>query len=56
GEPLVRAHLPKLVERLALLGVNVALTTNGATLRLHAQSLADAGLSRINISLDSLQR
>ena len=56
GEPLVRAHLPKLVERLASLGVNVALTTNGATLRLHAQSLADAGLSRINISLDSLQR
>ena len=56
GEPLVRAHLPKLVERLASLEVNVALTTNGATLRLHAQSLADAGLSRINISLDSLQR
>lgn len=56
GEPLVRAHLPKLVERLAGLGVNVALTTNGATLRMHAQSLADAGLARINISIDSLQR
>ena len=56
GEPLVRAHLPKLVERLAGLGVDVALTTNGATLRMHAQPLADAGLSRINISIDSLQR
>ena len=56
GEPLVRAHLPRLVERLAGLGVDVALTTNGATLRMHAKPLADAGLSRINISLDSLQR
>ena len=56
GEPLVRAHLPKLVERLACLGIDVALTTNGATLRMHAQALADAGLSRINISLDSLRR
>ncbi len=56
GEPLVRAHLPRLVEDLANLGVDVALTTNGSTLNLHAQPLADAGLSRINISLDSLQR
>ncbi|MFT7645344.1 MAG: cyclic pyranopterin phosphate synthase [Candidatus Poriferisodalaceae bacterium] len=55
GEPLVRAHLPQLVERLAKLGVDVALTTNGATLKLHAQALADAGLKRINISIDSLQ-
>jgi cyclic pyranopterin phosphate synthase len=55
GEPLVRAHLPKLVERLANLGVDVALTTNGATLKLHAKALADAGLKRINISLDSLR-
>ncbi|MEC7827886.1 MAG: GTP 3',8-cyclase MoaA [Actinomycetota bacterium] len=56
GEPLVRAHLPELVQRLARLGVDVALTTNGATLRLHAEALADAGLKRINISLDSLQK
>ncbi len=56
GEPLVRAHLPLLVEKLAALGVDIALTTNGSTLNLHAQALADAGLSRINISLDSLQR
>jgi cyclic pyranopterin phosphate synthase len=56
GEPLVRAHLPDLVDRLAGLGVDIALTTNGATLRLHAAALVAAGLKRINISLDSLQR
>ena len=56
GEPLVRAHLPELVQRLARLAVDVALTTNGATLRLHAAALADAGLKRINISLDSLRK
>ena len=56
GEPLVRANLPELVERLAALGVDMALTTNGATLRLHAEALAAAGLQRINISLDSLRR
>jgi len=56
GEPTVRAHLPRLVERLAGLGVDLAITTNGATLRNQAQALADAGLTRVNISLDSLQR
>jgi GTP 3',8-cyclase len=55
GEPTVRAHLPRLVEMLSGLGVDLALTTNGATLRLVAQDLAAAGLSRINISLDSLR-
>ena len=56
GEPTVRAHLPALVERLAAIGVDVALTTNGATLTSLADPLARAGLSRINISLDSLRR
>jgi len=56
GEPTVRAHLPKLVEMLAGLGVELAMTTNGTTLRLLAQDLADAGLTRINISCDSLRR
>jgi cyclic pyranopterin phosphate synthase len=55
GEPTVRAHLPVLVSRLAALGVDVAMTTNGASLRLIAGDLAAAGLSRINISLDSLR-
>ena len=54
GEPTVRAHLPVLVRRLAKLGVDLAMTTNGATLRLLANELREAGLSRVNISLDTL--
>ena len=54
GEPTVRAHLPVLVEKLARLGTDLSLTTNGATLRLLAGDLRAAGLRRINISLDSL--
>jgi GTP 3',8-cyclase len=56
GEPTVRAHLPELVERLARLGVDIAMTTNGATLPLLAADLRRAGLRRINISCDSLRR
>jgi cyclic pyranopterin phosphate synthase len=55
GEPTVRAHLPELVRRLAALGVEVSLTTNGATLGLLAADLKGAGLHRINVSLDSLR-
>lgn len=55
GEPTVRAHLPVLVEKLARLGTDLSLTTNGATLRLLAEDLRAAGLRRINISLDSLR-
>lgn len=55
GEPTVRADLPGLVQRLAPLGADLAVTTNGATLRTHAEPLARAGLSRINISLDTLR-
>ncbi|MEM1333697.1 MAG: GTP 3',8-cyclase MoaA, partial [Actinomycetota bacterium] len=61
GEPTVRAQLPVLVERLAALGnrhgpVDLAMTTNGATLRLLAPRLRSAGLRRVNISLDTLDR
>lgn len=56
GEPTVRAHLPVLVAKLAALGVDLALTTNGATLEHVAEDLAAAGLCRINVSLDSLRR
>lgn len=62
GEPTVRAHLPKLIEHLATLRLedgrkpDIALTTNGATLRNIATELREAGLDRINVSLDSLQR
>ena len=56
GEPMVRANLDELVRMLAALDTDVAMTTNGSTLRRHAQGLIDAGLKRINISLDSLDR
>jgi cyclic pyranopterin phosphate synthase len=56
GEPTVRAHLPVLVGKLAALGADLALTTNGATLRLIAGDLVAAGLRRVNISLDTLRR
>ena len=55
GEPTVRAHLPVLVAKLATLPVDLSLTTNGATLRSVARDLADAGLRRVNVSLDTLQ-
>ena len=56
SEPTVRAHLPVLVERLATLGVDLAMTTNGSTMRLIAEDLKAAGLHRLNISCDSLDR
>jgi cyclic pyranopterin phosphate synthase len=61
GEPTVRAHLPQLIAKLAALRLpdgtkpDIALTTNGATLRNIAVELRDAGLDRINVSLDSLK-
>jgi cyclic pyranopterin phosphate synthase len=56
GEPTVRAHLGRLVSKLSALGVDLAMTTNGASLRLVADDLKAAGLNRLNISLDSLDR
>ncbi len=56
GEPLVRRDLPRLVGMLVGLGRirDLAMTTNGALLARHARALADAGLMRVNVSLDSL--
>jgi len=54
GEPTLRAHLPRLIEMLAPLEVDVALTSNGVKLPEMAHDLAAAGLRRINVSLDSL--
>jgi cyclic pyranopterin phosphate synthase len=54
GEPTVRANLPRLISQLSGLGVDLAMTTNGATLRNNAEELRSAGLRRINISLDTL--
>jgi cyclic pyranopterin phosphate synthase len=54
GEPTMRAHLPRLFELLAPLGVDLAMTTNGVRLPELAHDLAAAGLRRVNVSLDSL--
>jgi GTP 3',8-cyclase len=55
GEPLLRRDLEVLVAQLRGLGdLDVTLTTNGALLARKAQVLADAGLSRVTVSLDSL--
>ncbi len=56
GEPLLRRDLPRLVRMLAdIPGIkDIGLTTNGLLLANQAQALFDAGLRRINISLDTL--
>jgi cyclic pyranopterin phosphate synthase len=58
GEPLVRRDFPRLVSMLA--GVDglsdISLTTNGYLLERDAAALVDAGIQRVNVSIDSLQR
>jgi len=58
GEPLVRRQFPRLVEMLA--GVeglaDLSLTTNGFLLERDADALVAAGIDRVNVSIDSLQR
>jgi len=58
GEPTVRQDLPELVRMIAALrpGLDLSLTTNGIALRKMAPALRDAGLRRINVSLDTLDR
>jgi len=57
GEPLVRKDLPRLARRLAALpGIeDLSLSTNATRLAKHAPALKQAGISRINVSLDSLR-
>ena len=58
GEPLVRRQLPRLVAMLAAIpGLReLALTTNGYQLERDAEALVSAGVTRFNVSVDSLQR
>jgi cyclic pyranopterin phosphate synthase len=58
GEPLVHPTLPDMVARLAALTPRpeISLTTNGVSLERHARKLVEAGLDRINISVDTLDR
>ncbi|MER7669505.1 GTP 3',8-cyclase MoaA [Kitasatospora sp. NPDC096128] len=55
GEPLLRRGLVGLVGRLAALGVELSLTTNGIGLARTAAGLREAGLGRVNVSLDTLR-
>jgi cyclic pyranopterin phosphate synthase len=57
GEPLVRLGLEELVRMLAAVeGIDdISLTTNGTLLTKHAQALHEAGLRRVNVSLDTLK-
>jgi cyclic pyranopterin phosphate synthase len=58
GEPLVRREFPRLVEMLARVeGIeDLSLTTNGYLLERDAAALVEAGIQRVNVSLDSLER
>jgi len=56
GEPLLRKNLSELLRQISSIDgiVDIAMTTNGLLLRQYGQELYDAGLRRINISLDAL--
>ncbi len=58
GEPLVRRDFPRLAGMLAAIeGVeDLSLTTNGYLLERDARALVEAGIERVNVSIDSLQR
>ncbi len=57
GEPLVRAELPKLIKMISQVeGIEeLSLTTNGTFLKKYVMELKQAGLSRVNVSLDTLK-
>jgi len=57
GEPLVRRDLPELARMLTDIGVldDLSLSTNGVLLAEHAEALRSAGVTRLNVSLDSLR-
>ena len=56
GEPLLRRDVVEVVRQMVGLGLEVSLTTNGLALGKLAEPLRDAGLTRLNISIDTLQR
>ncbi len=56
GEPLIRQDIVDIVRNISKYADEVSITTNGSLLEKYAQGLADAGLSRFNISLHSLNK
>ena len=55
GEPTLRANLSDLISMLSELPIEIALTTNGVNMNMHAHIYHSAGLHRVNISIDSLR-
>ena len=57
GEPLLKNDIVEIVEKIASLDFkDISMTTNGILLENYAQELKDAGLDRVNVSLDTLNR
>ena len=57
GEPLLKKDIVEIVEKIASLDFkDISMTTNGILLEKYAQDLKDAGLDRVNVSLDTLDR
>lgn len=57
GEPLLKKDIVEIVEKIASIGFkDISMTTNGILLEKYAQDLKDAGLDRVNVSLDTLNR
>jgi len=57
GEPLLKKDIVEIVEKIASLDFkDISMTTNGILLEKYAQDLKDAGLDRVNVSLDTLNR
>ncbi|WP_458453175.1 GTP 3',8-cyclase MoaA [Methanobrevibacter sp.] len=57
GEPLLKKDIVEIVKRIASLDFkDISMTTNGILLEKYAQDLKDAGLDRVNVSLDTLNR
>ncbi|MDO5815306.1 MAG: GTP 3',8-cyclase MoaA [Methanobrevibacter sp.] len=57
GEPLLKKDIVETVEKIASLDFkDISMTTNGILLEKYAQDLKDAGLNRVNVSLDTLNR
>ena len=56
GEPLIKKDFNNILHQLSRLGVEISITTNGILLHKHFDSLLEAGVTKVNISLDTLKR
>src|SRR2546430_17222957 len=54
GEPLIRLDMEQIIDRSVRQISDVSMTTNGSMLAKRAEALRDAGLKRVNVSIDSL--